>query len=67
MHAIYMSIDDSLRRIANQAFFNKLIVQDDDTINSDSGAPFNVSFKPGSPAPRRPPRRTEGGIWNSNR
>jgi hypothetical protein len=25
MHAIYMSIDDSLRRIANQAFFDKLI------------------------------------------
>src|SRR5690606_4909928 len=46
MHAIYMSIDDSLRRIANQAFFDKLIVQDDDTINADPGAPFNVLFNP---------------------
>jgi site-specific DNA recombinase len=42
MHAIYMSIDDSLRRIANQAFFDKLIVTDDDTIHSEPGVPSNV-------------------------
>ena len=42
MHAIYMSIDDSLRRIANQAFFDKLIVTDDDTIHGEPGVPFNV-------------------------
>ena len=42
MHTIYMSIDDSLRRIANQAFFDKLIVTDDDTIHGEPGVPFNV-------------------------
>ena len=42
MHAIYMSIDDSLRRIANQAFFDKLIVTDDDAIHGEPGVPFNV-------------------------
>lgn len=46
MHAIYMSIADSLRRIANQAFFDKLIVLDDDTIDGDPGVPFNVFFNP---------------------
>ncbi|MQA11596.1 MAG: hypothetical protein GEU98_24215 [Pseudonocardiaceae bacterium] len=46
MHAIYMSIDDSLRRIANQAFFDKLIIHDDDTINGEPGVPFNVFFNP---------------------
>ena len=43
MHAIYMSIDDSLRRIANQAFFDMLIVHDD-TIHSEPGVPFNAFF-----------------------
>lgn len=42
MHAIYMSIDDSLRRIADQAFFDKLIVTDDDTIHGEPGVPFKV-------------------------
>ena len=46
MHAIYMSIDDSLRRIANQAFFDKLIVLDDDTIDGEPGIPFDVFFNP---------------------
>ena len=41
-----MSIDDSLRRIANQAFFDKLIVTDDDTIHGEPGVPFNVFFNP---------------------
>ncbi len=45
-HAIYMSIDDSLRRIANQAFFDKLIVLPDDGIDSEPGEPFNVFFNP---------------------
>ncbi len=35
--AICMSIDDLLRRLANQAFFNKLTVTDDGTIDDDSG------------------------------
>src|SRR5699024_9904873 len=42
MHAIYMSIDDSLRRIANPAFFDRLIVHDDGTIHAEPGVPFNV-------------------------
>ena len=46
MHAIYMSNEDSLRRIANQAFFDKLIVTDDDTIDGEPGVPFNVFLNP---------------------
>ena len=45
-HAIYMSIDDSLRRIANQAFFDKLIVLPDDGIVGEPGEPFNSFFNP---------------------
>jgi len=46
-HAIYMSIDDSLRRIANQAFFERiLITDDDDTINAEPGTPFDALFSP---------------------
>jgi site-specific DNA recombinase len=46
-HALYMSIDDSLRRIANQAFFTKLYVQpDSDTIDGEPGEPFNIFFNP---------------------
>ena len=41
-----MSIDDSLRRITNQAFFDKLIVTDDDTIDGEPGVPFNVFLDP---------------------
>ena len=46
MHAIYMSIDDSLRRIANQAFFERLVVTDDDAIDADPGVPFDALFNP---------------------
>ncbi len=45
-HAIYMSIDDSLRRLANQAFFDKLIVRPDDTVDGQPGEPFNILFNP---------------------
>ena len=45
-HAIYVSIDDSLRRLANQAFFDKLIVMPDDTVNGQPGEPFNILFNP---------------------
>ena len=45
-HKLYMSIDDSLRRIANQAFFEKLYVQDDDYIDGQPGEPFNILFDP---------------------
>lgn len=45
-HAIYMSMDDSLRRIANQAYFDKLIVTPDDTIGGEPGEPFNIFFNP---------------------
>ncbi len=44
-HAIY-SIDDSLRRLANQAFFDKLTVTDDNTIDGVSGEPSNILFDP---------------------
>lgn len=63
MHATYMSIDGSLRRIANQAFFDKLIVTDDDTIHSEPGVPFNVFLNPDvqTLALRHQGRKTESG------
>ena len=45
-YKLYMSIDDPLRRIANQAFFDKLYVQTDDQINGQPGEPFNIFFDP---------------------
>ncbi len=45
-HALYLSIDDSLRRTANQAFFDKLYVTTDDQIDGQPGEPFNVLFNP---------------------
>ncbi len=45
-HAIYMSIDDSLRRIANQAFFERLTVTDDDAIDAEPGVPLDTLFDP---------------------
>ncbi len=45
-HAIYMSIDDSLRRIANQAFFDRLIVLPEDGILGEPGEPFGALFNP---------------------
>ena len=38
--------DDSLRRIANQAFFDKLYVQTDDQIDGKPDEPFNIFFNP---------------------
>ena len=38
---MYLSIDDSLRRLANQAFFDKLVITDADTINGEPGEPFS--------------------------
>lgn len=44
-HKLYLSLDDSLRRTANRAFFEKLWVQPDaDTIDGDPGQPFTVLF-----------------------
>ncbi len=45
-HALYMSINDSLRRTANQAFFDKLYVTTDDQIDGQPGEPFNTLFNP---------------------
>ncbi|MGC0250925.1 hypothetical protein [Pseudactinotalea sp. Z1748] len=45
-HAIYMSIDDELRRIANQVFFDKLIVLPEDGIVGEPGEPFDALFNP---------------------
>ncbi len=43
-HKVYMSVDDSLRRIANQAFFERLTVADDNGIDGEPGTPFNILF-----------------------
>ncbi len=63
MHAIYMSIDDSLRRIANQAFFDKLTVTDDDAIHGEPGVPFHVFLDRDvqTPAVRHQGRTAESG------
>ncbi|CEI28254.1 Recombinase [Propionibacterium freudenreichii] len=48
-HAIYMSIDDSLRRICNQSFFERINVyeiDDTDTVLADHGEPFDILFDP---------------------
>ncbi len=48
-HVIYMKLDDSLRRIANQAFFERVNVyevEDADIVGADEGEPFDVLFDP---------------------
>ncbi|MFT8638114.1 MAG: recombinase zinc beta ribbon domain-containing protein, partial [Pseudoclavibacter sp.] len=46
-HKLYMSLDDSLRRTCNQAFFDKLYVMPDDRIEGQIGEPFSIFFDPG--------------------
>ena len=46
-HALYMSIDDPLRRICNQAFFERIWITDDDTIHTDPNPGFAVALHPG--------------------
>ncbi|GAV97379.1 hypothetical protein CS176_1609 [Corynebacterium glutamicum] len=46
-HKLYMSIDDSLRRIANQTFFDKLYLSEEGTVIGEPGEPFNAFFDPG--------------------
>lgn len=42
-----MSIDDSLRHIANQAFFEKHYLSEEGTVIGEPGKPFNTFFDPG--------------------
>lgn len=49
MHAIYMSIDDSLRRICNQAFFERIHVyeiENTDMVTADPGEPCDALLDP---------------------
>lgn len=49
MHAIYMSIDDSLRPICNQAFFERIHVygiENGDTVTAEHGEPFDALLDP---------------------
>ena len=49
MHAIYMSIDDSLRRICNQAFFERIHVyeiENTDIVTAKPGEPFDALLAP---------------------
>lgn len=43
-HQLYLSLDDSVRRIANQAFFEKLYIQPGDVIDGRPGEPFTIFF-----------------------
>ncbi|RGE17956.1 hypothetical protein D1J51_15210 [Leucobacter sp. wl10] len=45
-HAIYTSLDDSLRRIANQASFERLTITDVGGIDAEPGEPFDFLFNP---------------------
>ncbi|MPV49805.1 hypothetical protein GCG21_07255 [Pseudactinotalea sp. HY160] len=48
-HAIYMSLDDSLRRICNQAFFDRINVYEldgSDIVEAEHGEPFDALFDP---------------------
>ena len=66
-HVIYMTIDDSLRRIANQAFFDRLIVLPEDGVIGEPRGTVQRVVQPRSPDPRRPLQGADGGIWTSNR
>lgn len=49
MHAITMSIDDSLRRICNQAFFEGIHVyevENTDRVEAEPGEPFDTLLDP---------------------
>lgn len=49
MHAIYMSIDDSLWRICNQAFFERIHVyevENADRVEAEPGEPFDTLLDP---------------------
>lgn len=39
-----MSVADSLRRIANQVFFERHTAADDNGIDGEPGTPFNILF-----------------------
>ncbi len=43
-HQLYLSLDGSLRRITNQAFFEKLYIQPGDVIDGRPGEPFTIFF-----------------------
>src|SRR5690606_17293588 len=43
-YTLYMSIDDSLRRIANHAFFDKLYLSEEGTVIGEPGEPFDAFF-----------------------
>lgn len=62
MHAIYMNVDDSLRRIANQAFFEKITLRGEDDITGHPGPPFDAFLNPEvhALALRREQQRAEG-------
>ncbi len=48
-HAIYMSLDDSLRRICDQAFFERINiseVEDTGIVDAQHGEPFDALFDP---------------------
>ncbi|MDR3069950.1 MAG: hypothetical protein LBU38_02945 [Propionibacteriaceae bacterium] len=46
-HALYMTLDDSLRRICNQAFFEKIWISDTDTITADPNQGFQIVLHKG--------------------
>ena len=48
-HAAYVDADDSVRRLFNQAFFDKLIVHEDGAVTHELAEPFKLLLDPSLP------------------
>ena len=46
-HALNMSLNDGLRRVCNQAFFERIWITDDDTIDTNPNPGFATVLHPG--------------------
>lgn len=63
----YEAADGQTRRLWNQAFFEKLLVHDDDIAGDERAAPFDDLLDPDLPArlkreKARPPKRSSSGL-----
>ena len=75
-HAAYVAADPNIRRLFNQAFFEKLYVHDDGEVTHDLAEPFRILLDPTLPgqlakAAREEPHLQSDGLigeswWFSN-
>jgi hypothetical protein len=52
LHEAYLTADAPLRRIMNQALFERLLIDDEEGITGDLADPFDLLIKASRPAPR---------------